>query len=158
VWYLRGGDFNMIIPGNIKAMIVDDNAYARTTVAAMLRKLGLEQIAEHGGGATAAASLLGERQDIMFMDWYMPDMNGAALLQLIRDARFGPNGQLPVVMMTAYPNRETFARAKELGANEVLTKPFSAAHVAAAFGRLLPDGWKIPDDGASVEDEAKFFL
>ena len=148
----------MIIPGNIKAMIVDDNAYARTTVTAMLRKLGLEQIAEFGGGALAAATLLADRYDIMFMDWYMPDMNGAALLQLIRDARFGTHGQLPVIMMTAYPNRDTFARAKELGANEVLTKPFTTGHVAAAFGRLLPDGWKIPGDGPSAEQEAKFFL
>ena len=148
----------MIIPGNIKAMIVDDNAYARTTVAAMLRKLGLEQVTEFGGAAPAAAALLAERHDMMFMDWYMPDMNGAALLQLIRDPRFGTHGQLPVITMTAYPNRETFARAKELGANEVLTKPFTASHVAAAFGRLLPDGWALPEDGASAELEAKFFL
>ena len=148
----------MIIPGNIRAMVVDDNAYARTTVTAMLRKLGLEHIVEFGGGAAAAASLLGERYDIMFMDWYMPDMNGAALLQLIRDPQFGPHGQLPVILMTAYPNRETFARAKELGVNEVLTKPFTASQIAAAFGRLLPDGWKLPDDGASAEEEAKFFL
>lgn len=155
---MRGGGLSMIIPGNIKAMIVDDNAYARSTVAAMLRKVGLEQIAEFNGGALAAATLLADRHDIMFMDWYMPDMNGAALLQLIRDARFGAHGQLPVVMMTAYPNRETFARAKELGANEVMTKPFTIAHVAAAFGRLLPDGWKLPEDGTSGEEEAKFFL
>jgi two-component system chemotaxis response regulator CheY len=148
----------MIIPGNIKAMIVDDNAYARTTVTAMLRKLGLDQIVEFGGGAPAAATLLAERHDILFMDWYMPDMNGAALLQLLRDARFGPNGQLPVIMMTAYPTRDTFARARELGANEVLTKPFTAAHVAAAFGRLLPDGWTLPADAAGAEPEAKFFL
>ena len=148
----------MIIPGNIRAMVVDDNAYARTTVTAMLRKLGLEHIVDFGGGAAAAASLLGGRFDIMFMDWYMPDMNGAALLQLIRDAQFGPHGQLPVILMTAYPNRETFARAKELGVNEVLTKPFTASQIAGAFGRLLPDDWKLPDDGARAEDEAKFFL
>ena len=148
----------MIIPGNIRAMVVDDNAYARTTVTAILRKLGLEQIAEFSGAAPAAASLLAEPCDILFMDWYMPDMNGAALLQLIRDAQFGPHGQLPVILMTAYPNRETFARAKELGANEVLTKPFTAGQIAAAFGRLLPDGWKLPADGGSAEEEAKFFL
>ena len=155
---MRSGGLSMIIPGNIKAMIVDDNAYARTTVAAMLRKLGLDQIAEFGGGALAAATLLGDRYDIMFMDWYMPDMNGAALLQLLRDPRFGPHGQLPVIMMTAYPNRDTFARAKELGANEVLTKPFAASHVAAAFGRLLPSGWSLPEDAPDAEQEAKFFL
>lgn len=146
----------MFIPGNIKAIVVDDNAYARTTVTAMLRKLGLEAIAEFTGGAPAAAALLADRFDVMFMDWYMPDMNGAALLQLIRDVRFGANGRLPVVMMTAYPNRETFARARELGANEVLTKPFAASHVAAAFGRLLPDGWQIPDEAGDGDDEASF--
>jgi len=50
------------------------------------------------------------------------------------------------VMITAYPNRETIARAKELGASEVLVKPFSVSQAAAALGRLLPAGWQLPEE------------
>ena len=86
------------------------------------------------------------RYDILFMDWYMPEMNGAALLEVIRAPLFPDNGQVPVAMMTAYPNRELFARAKELGAAEVLVKPFGVPQAATVLGRLLPDGWALPDD------------
>jgi two-component system chemotaxis response regulator CheY len=136
----------MILPQDLKALVVDDNAYARAAVAATLRKLGLVAIDELAGAAPAVGAIQSTRYDIVFMDWYMPEMNGAALLEVIRDRRFTANGQVPVVMMTAYPNRETIARARELGANEVLTKPFTLAHAAAALGRLLPVGWQIPDE------------
>ncbi|MES2694090.1 MAG: response regulator [Verrucomicrobiota bacterium] len=105
-----------------------------------------DAIDELPGAAAAVGAIQATRYDIVFMDWYMPEMNGAALLEVIRDRRFAGNWQVPIVMMTAYPNRETIARAKELGANEVLTKPFSQAHAAAALGRLLPDGWQIPEE------------
>ena len=136
----------MILPQDLKPLVVDDNAYARTAVAATLRKLGLVAIDELAAAAPAVGAIQAMRYDIVFMDWYMPEMNGAALLQVIRDPRFSANGRVPVVMMTAYPNRETIARARELGANEVLTKPFSQAHAAAALGRLMPDGWQIPEE------------
>jgi len=136
----------MILPQDLKALVVDDNAYARAAVAATLRKLGLVSIDELAGAAPAVGAIQATRYDIVFMDWYMPEMNGAALLEVIRDPRFSPNGKVPVVMITAYPNRETIARARELGAGEVLTKPFSVAHAAAALGRLLPDGWQIPEE------------
>lgn len=136
----------MILPQDLKALVVDDNAYARAAVAATLRKLGLVSIDELAGAAPAVGAIHAARYDIVFMDWYMPEMNGAALLEVIRDPRFSANGRAPVVMMTAYPNRETIARAKELGASEVLTKPFTLAHAAAALARLMPDGWQIPDE------------
>ena len=48
-------------------------------------------------------------------------------------------------MMTAYPTRETFARAKELGAIDILTKPFTASHIAGILGGLLPNGWSVDE-------------
>lgn len=145
----------MIVPERLRALVVDDNAYARAAVAATLRKLGLMQIDEIDGAAAAVGALAASRYDIVFMDWYMPEMNGAALLEVIRDPRFGVNGQAPVVMITAYPNRDTIARARELGASEVLTKPFSTATAAATLGRLLPDGWQIPEE---PDDKGQVFL
>ncbi len=136
----------MIVPENMKALIVDDNAYARSAAAATLRKLGLGTIDDVGSAALAIDAVLGMRYDVVLMDWYMPEMNGAAMLQIMHGRHFGPNGKVPVVMMTAYPTRETFARARELGAVDILTKPFTAAQVAGILGRLLPNGWGVADD------------
>ena len=76
----------------------------------------------------------------------MPEMNGAAMLQIMRGPHFGSHGTVPVIMMTAYPNRETYARARELGAADILTKPFTANHVGMALGRLLPSGWGVASE------------
>lgn len=128
-------------------MVVDDNAHARAAMAATLRKLGLAEIDEHTGAASAVGAMLGARYDIAFMDWYMPEMNGAALLEILRGPHFPANRRPPVVMVTAYPNRETFARARELGVGEILVKPFTLDQVAAALGKLLPGGWGLEEDG-----------
>ena len=148
----------MIVPDKLSALIVDDNAYARAAASATLRKLGLTNIVEADGGAMAVGSLLANRYDVVLLDWYMPEMNGAALLQVMRDPRFGANGAAPVIVMTAYPNRETIARARQLGSTEVLTKPFTAAQVGSVLGRLLPHGWDLPPDAVSGDAQARIFL
>lgn len=142
----------MIVPENLRALVVDDNGYARQATSATLRKLGLVNVEEVESGARAIGALMSAAYDVVFMDWYMPDMNGAAILQIVRHPRFGAPGSVPIVMMTAYPNRETIARARALGAAEVLTKPFTASHVAAALGSILPDGWQLePETGADAK-------
>jgi two-component system chemotaxis response regulator CheY len=134
----------VIVPEQVSALIVDDNAYARGATAATLRKLGLSQIREADSGAEAIVQLLGARFDVMLMDWYMPEISGAGLMHVIRDKRFGPSGELPVILITAYASRDNIARARALGVNEVLTKPFTADHVMLALGRVLPNDWGMP--------------
>lgn len=149
----------MIVPGKLSALIVDDNAYARAAATATLRKLGLTSIDEADGGTAAVGALLVRRYDLVLMDWYMPEMNGAALLQVMRDERFGPNGMAPVIVMTAYPNREAMVRARQLGAREILTKPFTPAQVGSALGRLVPHGWELPpEQPANESPETPHFL
>lgn len=55
---------------------------------ATLRKLGLTSIDQVDSGAAAVGALRETRYDVVLLDWYMPDMNGAALLQVVRDPRF----------------------------------------------------------------------
>lgn len=141
-----GGPDALIVPEKLKALIVDDNAYARSAAAATLRKLGVGTIDDVGSAPLAIDAMLGQRYDVVLMDWYMPEMNGASMLQVLQGRHFGPNGRVPVIMMTAYPTRETFARARELGVVDILTKPFTAAQVANLLGRLLPNGWEVEGD------------
>lgn len=127
----------MIIPGQIKALVVDDNTYARAISMASLRKLGIGQVVEADGGAAAILALMSEPFDLMLMDWYMPDVSGAGLMQVLRDARFGPARNLPVILMTAYASRDNVVRARELGVNEVLVKPFTTEQLSTAVGRVM---------------------
>lgn len=142
----------MLLAGEIRALIVDDNAYARSTAAASLRSLGLVQIIETSTAPDALLALTAEPFELLLMDWYLPDMNGASLLRIIRDARFGPHGQLCTVVMTAYPSREVFAAARALGATAALPKPLATAQLAGILQRQL-GGWSFAPD---KEDDAIF--
>ncbi len=82
------GPTPLIVPQQLKALVVDDNAYARAGVAATLRKLGLGTVDELASAAPAIGAIAANRYDIVFMDWYMPEMNGAAMLEVLRDPRF----------------------------------------------------------------------
>ncbi|KKB86021.1 hypothetical protein VW29_04615 [Devosia limi DSM 17137] len=142
----------MIIAGRLRALVVDDNIYARAISSASLKKLGVGQIEEADGGAQAILMLMGAPYDLVLMDWYMPDISGAGVLTVMRDARFGAASKTPVILMTAYPSRENLQRARETGINEVLVKPFTTEQLGVALGRVLtPD---VPTAG----DADKLFL
>ena len=127
----------MIIPGRLRALVVDDNAYARAISAMSLKKLGIGEVVEADGGAEAILALLSAPFDLMLMDWYMPEVSGAGLMTVLRDSRFGAAQAMPVILMTAYASRENIARARELGVNEVLVKPFTTDQLGTALGRIL---------------------
>lgn len=138
----------MIIPGRLRALVVDDNAYARAISANGLKKLGVGQIVEAEGGAAAILELLGEPFDLMLMDWYMPDVSGAGVMTVLRDPRLGPASQTPVILMTAYASRDNIVRARELGVNEVLVKPFTTDQLGTALSRVLGTGTQAVGDGS----------
>jgi two-component system chemotaxis response regulator CheY len=136
----------VIIPGRLRALVVDDNAYARAISASGLKKLGVGEIVEADGGAAAILALLGEPFDMMLMDWYMPDVSGAGVMTVLRDARFGAAARTPVILMTAYASRDNIARARELGVNEVLVKPFTTEQLGTALSRVLGEAARAAGD------------
>lgn len=142
----------MLVAEEIRALIVDDNAYARSSAAASLRRLGLAQITETSTAPDALLALMAEPFDVLLLDWFLPDMNGASLLRIIRDARFGPHGQLCTIVMTAYPSREVFSAARSLGATAALRKPLATTQLASILQRQL-GGWDFEPD---KQDDAIF--
>ncbi|WDR06630.1 response regulator [Devosia rhodophyticola] len=140
----------MQIPGKIKALVVDDNAYARAIASLNFGKLGVTDVDEAMGGAEAILALLSKRYDVMLMDWYMPDVSGAGVLHVLRDTRFGPASTTPVILMTAYASRENIVRAREIGVDAILVKPFTAEQLGMAMNRVLTP---IPRDDAETADE-----
>jgi two-component system chemotaxis response regulator CheY len=125
---------------------VDDNAYARAISAASLKKLGVGDVVEADGGAAAILHLMSEPFDLMLMDWYMPDVSGAGVMSVLRDPRFGAASGTPVILMTAYASHDNIKRARELGVNEVLVKPFTTDHLGTALARVLGETTRMAND------------
>src|SRR5690606_32178223 len=128
----------MTNPERLRVLVADDNAHARAICLTALRRLGVGMAAEAADGAEAILKLLtGAPSDLMLLDWYMPDITGAGVMRVLRDPRFGPGAAMPVILMTAYPSHDNLARARALGVNDILPKPFTGAHLQEAMARVL---------------------
>ena len=138
----------MIIPGRLRALVVDDNAYARAISSTSLTKLGVGEVVEADGGAAALLHLMSAPFDLMLMDWYRPDVSGAGVMTVLRDPRFGAAASTPVILMTAYASRDNVLRARQLGVNEVLVKPFTTDQLGTALGRVLGEASRAAGDGS----------
>ena len=110
-------------------LLIEDTAALREETAEILRFEGHEvTLAEHGGVGIARAQ---ERApDLVISDLMMPEVDGYETLAAFRaDPRLAT---IPFVCLTARSERHAMRRAMELGADDFLSKPFSAAELMAA--------------------------
>jgi len=101
--------------------IVDDDAQVRVGLRSLLRSYGYNVDAYDGAAALLADNAPG-RHHCIITDLQMPGMSGIELLeQLRRDGK-----QIPLILMTAFPEAALRKRAFQSGASCFLSKPFEA--------------------------------
>ncbi|HEX8463145.1 MAG TPA: sugar phosphate nucleotidyltransferase [Abditibacterium sp.] len=86
-------------------------------------------------GIEAVEAVREEKFDAIIMDLEMPNLNGWDATRLIRAM---PNGRTtPVIIYTAYPQHDTEARRREVGANQVLSKTLLPAEMVSHVTQFL---------------------
>jgi NarL family two-component system response regulator LiaR len=133
--------------GRIRVVIVDDHAVVRSGLAAFLLAFDdLELVGEADGGRAALEACRTKRPDVVLMDLVMPEMDGAAATQAIREAH--PETQ--VIALTSFHEGELVQQALKAGAISYLLKNVSADELAGAIraahaGRpvLAPEATKV---------------
>ena len=101
-----------------KALIVDDERDIRELLSMTINRMGLDS--STAGTLLEAKQLLDQQAfDICLTDMRLPDGNGLELIQHVAK-NFN---RLPIAMITAYGDAENFNMAKQLGADDFLTKP-----------------------------------
>ncbi len=115
------------------ALLVDDSRSARFALRKLLERNGIQvDVAED---ATQALEYLNNRRpDIIFMDHFMPGMDGFEVTRIIRDSQ--STADIPIVMCTSNEGDEYFQEAKNNGANAILTKPTTAAKLLEVLNEL----------------------
>ncbi len=109
-------------------MIAEDEALIRMDLAEMLVEQGYEVVGEAGDGARAVELAEQERPDLVILDVKMPVLDGIAAAERIAAQRIAP-----VVMLTAFSQRELVERARDAGAMAYVVKPFSASDLVPAI-------------------------
>ena len=116
-------------PANIRALIVDDEPLARTSIAVLLRKdPDIAIVGECGSGQEALGEIRVAKPDLLFLDVQMPECDGFDVLELL-----GSDLPAAIVFVTAYD--QYALRAFAAGALDYLLKPFDNARFELALGR-----------------------
>ncbi len=101
-------------------VIAEDEALIRLDLAEMLAEEGYEVVGQAADGLTAVALAEKHRPDLVVLDVKMPGLDGISAAQRIAEQRIAP-----VVILTAFSQRELVERAREAGAMAYLVKPFN---------------------------------
>jgi len=110
-----------------RVLVVDDEPLIRWSVAETLGERGFEVVER--GDARGTRSAVGDdpRFDVVLLDYRLPDSDDLSLLATIRHAL--PFAQ--VIVMTAFGRPEVVRGALDLGAYQVISKPFEMETIAA---------------------------
>ena len=111
-------------------LVVDDIRMLRM----MKRMLELEnfQTITANNGEAALIVFEKENPDLVLLDIMMPDMNGYTVCQHIREF-----SEVPIIMVTAMGDDKQKVEGLDIGADDYVTKPFSASELAARVRAIL---------------------
>ncbi|HEU5043273.1 MAG TPA: response regulator [Nocardioidaceae bacterium] len=103
-----------------RVVIAEDEALIRMDLAEMLAEDGYDVVGQAGDGEKAVTLARDLRPDLVVLDVKMPKLDGITAAERIAEERIAP-----VVILTAFSQRDLVERARDAGAMAYLVKPFS---------------------------------
>ncbi|HVD22348.1 MAG TPA: response regulator [Lapillicoccus sp.] len=113
--------------GGLRVVVAEDEALIRLDLAEMLTELGYEVVGQASDGEQAVELVKEHRPDVVIMDVKMPVLDGISAAEQIGKDRIAP-----VVMLTAFSQKELVERARDAGVMAYIVKPFTQADLAPA--------------------------
>ncbi|MCK8681755.1 MULTISPECIES: response regulator [Streptomyces] len=115
-------------PQTTRVVIAEDEALIRLDLKEMLEEEGYTVVGEAGDGARAVELAQELRPDLVILDVKMPVLDGISAAE-----RIAGESIAPVLMLTAFSQRDLVERARDAGAMAYLVKPFSKSDVVPAI-------------------------
>ena len=127
-----------------RVVVAEDESLIRIDIVELLQDHGFEVVGEAGDGEKAVALVEELRPDLVVMDVKMPLLDGISAAEII-----GKKNLAPVVLLTAFSQRELVERAAEAGALAYVVKPFTPNDLIPAIDIALSRFQQI----TALEDE-----
>jgi len=114
--------------GPTRVIIADDESIIRMDLKEMLTHLGYLVVGEAVDGLSAVHMARELRPDLVIMDIKMPGLDGLSAAKMLTEEQIAP-----VLLLTAYSQRELIEGAREAGVVAYLVKPFREAELVPAI-------------------------
>lgn len=118
-----------------RVLVIDDDEEQRALIKAMLDRVG-HRVEEAADGADGLRQFGKQPPHVVLTDINMPGLDGHEVISALKAA----NARVPIIAISggsAVPKDELLLRAMQLGAVEVITKPFGFEQLAGAVARAL---------------------
>jgi response regulator NasT len=131
----------------LRVVVAEDEALIRLDLVEMLTEAGYDVVGQAGDGEAAIELTEKEKPDLVVMDVKMPKLDGISAAERIAKQRIAP-----VVILTAFSQRDLVERARDAGAMAYLTKPFTIEDLMPAIELAVSRFLEIKQLDAEVAD------
>lgn len=131
----------------IRVVIADDESIIRLDLKTLLEEMGHVVVGEAADGQKALELTRSFKPDVVIMDIKMPVMDGLDAAKIISEEKIAP-----VVLLTAYSQKDLIERAKEAGVFGYLVKPFQESDLMPAIEIALSRYLEMQDLESTVGD------
>jgi YesN/AraC family two-component response regulator len=119
----------------MRVLLIDDESEFRRSLARVLVRLGVEQVADACDGEEALRLLPDLRPELIITDCQMPGMDGVRLTKLLRATGI----TMPIIMISGATERTIIDAAMRAGVTRFLAKPLEIADLRDALQETM--GW-----------------
>jgi DNA-binding response OmpR family regulator len=127
-----------------QVLLVEDDAAIRIALTRSLHDHG-HVVTSVGSGMPALSAAVEQRPDVVLLDLGLPDVDGADVLSMLRAV-----SDVPVIIATARDDEADVVRLLDLGADDYVIKPFTAAQLNARIKAVLRRSGRADGDPAIV--------
>jgi response regulator NasT len=139
-------------PGGLRVLLAEDEALIRMDLAEMLVEAGHQVVGQAADGDQAVELARELSPDVVVMDIKMPGMDGISAAELL-----GREGVAPVVLLTAFSDRNLVERARDAGVMGYVVKPFTAVDILPVIDIARPRWQEFRALQSEVADLAERF-
>lgn len=138
--------------GPARIIVAEDESIIRIDIVETLRGFGYDVVGEVADGEAAVALATELRPDLVVMDVKMPKMDGISAAEKLNQNRIAP-----VLLLTAFSQKELVERASEAGVVAYIVKPFTPADLLPAVEIALSRSAEMRALEAEVADMSERF-